>query len=367
MSKTAIMDHLKTALGESLTEEAATQIGAYLDTLVTDRAKAETLNSTAKFEAAAKEIADLKAKLTEQEEAFTSEAGKFAGELAEAFKNKETILFEELENYKAETLKVVEQTATEYRSQVEEMVEQVADDYRVGMDKYRTGLEGIMAEEASNFRKEQEAALAKDVKAYREDLLEKLDKYLESQLTEAIPTEVMEAAVKAKAYEGLVQGMVETFSKNYIKLDSTGYEALKEAKKESESLAENFNAKVKEAVTLTAKVRELEKEVKITSLTEGMTQNQKARARKLLESATAADVERKFDAVKDYIIKESVKPTAPVLTESKARPTQQKPVITEAAQKQLTTIEEAVSSAATGGNDQMTTWKKGLDRMNRRV
>lgn len=367
MSKTAIMEHLKKALGESLSEEAATQIGSYLDTLVTDRTKAATLDASTKLESATKEIADLKQKLSEQEKAFQTEAESFAGELAEAFKKKEDILFEEIENYKGETLKVVEQTATEYRAQVEQMVEQVAEEYRVGMDKYRASLETVMSEEASNFRKQQEAALAKDVKAYREDLLEKLDKYLESQLTDAIPSEVMEAAVKAKAYEGLVQGMVEAFQKNYIKLDSTGYEALKDAKKENESLAENFNAKVKESVTLTAKVRELEKEVKITKLTEGMTQTQKQRARKLLESATATDVERKFDAVKDFIIKESVKQTAPVVTESKAHQPQQKQVVTEAAQKQIQVIEEAVSSAANGGNDQMTSWKKGLDRMNRRI
>lgn len=366
MSKTAIMEHLKKALGESLSEEATTQIGTYLDTLVTDRSKAATLDASTKLESVTKELEGLKQKIAEQETAFKTEAEAFAGELAEAFKKKENILFEELENYKSETLKVVETTATEYRAQVEQMVEQVADEYKTGMDKYRESLESVMAEEASNFRKQQEAALAKDVKAYREDLLEKLDKYLESQLTEAIPSEVMEAAVKAKAYEGLVQGMVETFSKNYIKLDSTGYEALKEAKKENESLAENFNAKVKESVTLTAKVRELEKEVKITKLTEGMTQAQKQRAHKLLESATAADVERKFDAVKDFIIKESVKPTAPVINESKARP-QQKQVVTEAAQKQIQVIEENVSSAATGGNDQMSSWKKNLDRMNRRV
>lgn len=366
MSKTAIMEHLKKALGESLSEEAATQIGAYLETLVGDRTKAATLDASTKLEASSKQISDLKQKLAEQEKAFQTEAETFAGELAEAFKKKEDILFEEIENYKGETLKVVEQTATDYRSQVEQMVEQAAEEYRAGMGKYRSSLETVMSEEASNFRKEQEAALAKDVKAYREDLLEKLDKYLESQLADAIPKEVMEAAVKAKAYEGLVQGMVEAFDKNYIKLDSTGYEALKEAKKENESLAENFNAKVKESVTLTAKVRELEKEVKITKMTEGMTQTQKQRARKLLESATAADVERKFDAVKDFIIKESVRQTSPVITESKAH-SQQKQVVTEAAQKQIQVIEEAVSSAATGGNDQMSAWKKGLDRMNRRI
>lgn len=363
MSKQAIMETLKKALGESLTNEAASEISTYLDSLVTDRAKASTHSLQGQLDAAKKEAAEAKKKLAESEAVFEKEAETFAQELAEAFAKKEAILFEELANFKEETVKVVEETSTQYREQVEKMVEEVA-------AEYRTTLETEMVEEAKNFRIKQEAALAEDVNKYRKDLLEKLDQYLESELPKHIPEGIMEAAAKAKAYEGLVEGMLNTFSKNYIKLDSTGYEALKAAKKESESLAEQYNAKVKEAVSLTAQVRDLEKKVKLASLTEGMTQTQKARAAKLLESATASDVERKFDAVKDYIISESVKaPTKPATaTQSVAPKAPTKPVITESAKKQMEKIEEMVSSpSTTSSNPQMEQWKKSLDRMNRRI
>jgi hypothetical protein len=361
MSKQAIMETLKKALGESLSEAAASEISTYLDSLVTDRAKASTLSLQEQLDAAKKEAAEANKKLAEQAESFKKEAETFAGELAEAFKKKEEILFEELNNFKEETVKVVEETSTEYRTQVEKMVEEVA-------AEYRTVLETEMVEEAKNFRIKQEAALAEDVSKYRKDLLEKIDQYLESEIPKHIPEGIMEAASKAKAYEGLVEGMVNTFTKNYIKLDSTGYEALKAAKKDSESLSEQFNAKVKEAVTLTAQVRDLEKKVKIGQLTEGMTQAQKSRAAKLLESTSAVDVERKFDAIKDYIINESVKqPVQKTVTAAKPQVVT-KPVITEAAKKQLAKIEEEVSSpAATSGGAQMDSWKKSLDRLNRRI
>jgi hypothetical protein len=362
MSKQAIMETLKKALGESLTNEAASEISTYLDSLVTDRAKASTLSLQEQLDAAKKEAEEAKKKLSESEAVFEKEAETFAQELAEAFAKKEAILFEELSNFKEQTVKVVEETSTQYREQVEKMVEEVA-------AEYRTTLETEMVEEAKNFRIKQEAALAEDVNKYRKDLLEKLDQYLESELPKHIPEGIMEAAAKAKAYEGLVEGMLNTFTKNFIKLDSTGYEALKAAKKEAESLAEQYNAKVKEAVSLTAQVRDMEKKVKLASLTEGMTQSQKARAAKLLESATASDVERKFDAVKDYIISESVKvaPKAPsVATTTPKAPA--KPVITESAKKQMEKIEEMVSSpATTSSNPQMEQWKKSLDRMNRRI
>jgi hypothetical protein len=360
MSKQAIMETLKKALGESLSETAASEISTYLDSLVTDRAKASTLSLQEQLETAKKQLAESKKKIAEQEATFQKEAESFAGELAEAFSKKEAILFEELNNFKEQTVQVVEQTSTEYRSQVEKMVEDVA-------AEYRNTLETEMVEEAKNFRIKQEAALAEDVNKYRKDLLEKLDQYLESELPKHLPEGIMEAAAKAKAYEGLVEGMLSTFAKNYIKLDSTGYEALKAAKKESNSIAEQYNAKVKEAVSLTAQVRDLEKKVKLGHLTEGMTQSQKARAAKLLESATASDVEKKFDAVKDYIISESVKPqskAAPVVA-PKVAP---KPVMTESAKKQMAKVEEEVSSPSiTSGSPQMDQWKKSLDRMNRRV
>jgi len=361
MSKQAIMETLKKALGESLSNEAASEISTYLDSLVTDRAKASTLSLQEQLDAAKKEAAEAKKKLEEQQETFQKEAELFAAELAEAFAKKEEILFEELNNFKEQTIQVVEQTSSEYRTQVEKMVEETA-------AEYRTVLERVMVEEAKNFRIKQEAALAEDVNKYRKDLLEKLDQYLESEIPKHIPEGIMEAAAKAKAYEGLVDGMLNTFSKNYIKLDSTGYEALKAAKKESESIAEQYNAKVKEVVSLTAQVRDLEKKVKLASLTEGMTQTQKARAAKLLESATASDIEKKFDAVKDYIISESVKAPAKPTTQSVAPKAPAKPVITESAKKQMEKIEEMVSSSSTtSSNLPMDSWKKSLDRMNRRI
>jgi hypothetical protein len=361
MSKQAIMETLKKALGESLSNEAASDISTYLDSLVTDRAKASTLSLQEQLEAAKKEASEAKKKLAEQESTFEKEAESFASELAEAFAKKESILFEELNNFKEQTIQVVEQTSTEYRSQVEKMVEEVA-------AEYRTTLETEMVQEAKNFRIKQEAALAEDVNKYRKDLLEKLDQYLESELPKQIPDGIMEAAAKANAYESLVEGMLNTFSKNYIKLDSTGYEALKAAKKDSESLAEQYNAKVKEAVSLTAQVRDLDKKVKLAQLTEGMTQSQKARAAKLLESANASDVVKKFEAVKDYIINESVKAPQKQSAPAAAPKVPTKPVITESAKKQLAKIEEEVSSpATTSSTPQMDSWKKSLDRMNRRV
>lgn len=358
MSKKAIMEAIKKSLGDTLNEEVAEEISSYLDELVSDRAKASTLELEEQVEKLTKVNKSLKKKIQVQEKEFKNEAERFTQELAEAFAQKEAILFEELENYKEETVKVVEETAAAYRDAVEQMVIEES-------SLYKSELEKTMLESAKDFRLQQEAALAKDVDTYRSDVLGKLDEFLEAELPNYVASDIMEAAAKAEALEELTEGVVDVFKKKSINLDAVSAEALKEAHTEKESIAEAYNAKVKEAVALTAKVRELEKEVKITALTEGMTSPQKKRTRKLLEGASVADIERKFDAVKDYIIKESV--AKPRKATPPARVVKQEE-LNEEVKKQITKIEESNKPAkSTGFEGEQEQWRRSLDRMNRRL
>jgi hypothetical protein len=365
--KKAIMEQLKKALGDTLNESVAENVSSYLDELVSDRAKAMNSEAQERIEALQEKVGQLseannalKEELKEQEEEFKAESEKFADELAEAFATKEKILFEELENYKDETVRVVEQTSAEYRAAIEQMVYEEA-------KNMRGSLEQVMTETAMEFRAQQEAALAKDVNAYTEDMLTKLDEYLEAELPEALPQGLIEAAAKAEALEGLVEGVIGLFNQNYIKLDESSVEALKEAKDERQQLSEAYNAKVREAVKLTAKVRELEKEVKFNKLSEGMTQDQKKRARKLLSEATAQNIETKFEGVRDIIINESVSAKKRVQAPSK-KPTQNnRQQLSEQAKRQVSQIEENIKNPPSnkpksGFDAEMESWQKSLNR-----
>jgi hypothetical protein len=352
MSKTAIMEALKNSLGETLNEEVSNQISGYLDQLVSDRTSASTLELTEKVSKLVKENKLLRDSIKKQEHEFKCEAERFATELAEAFAQKESILFEEVENYKKETVKVVEEVSKEYRNEVETMV----------MEEFQEARQ-IMIDEAKNFRLSQEAALAEDVKAYQTDLLEKLDQFLEAEIPNNIPEGIMEAVAKNKALEEIVEGVMNVFSEKSIRLDEASEKVLKDARKEYEHLAESYNAKVKEAVSLTAKVRELDKENKISQLTEGMTIAQKKTARKLLESATSSDVEKRFESIKDLIIKESVKPstTHTIHESNKVVDKQQSKVV----EKQIFNLRESVKPApkkVSGLEAEMESWKKQVDR-----
>lgn len=352
------MEAIKKSLGDTLNEDIASEISEHIDQLVSDRSAAETLELSEKVKKLEKANKGLKETVAKQEKEFKEEAEKFATELAEAFAQKESILFEELENYKTESVKVIQEVSQEYREAVEQMVlEETAE--------YRGELETIMTEAAKDFRLQQEAALAEDVNAYQQDVLEKLDQFLEAELPNNIPEGLLEAAAKNQALEEIVEGVMGVFSEKSIKLDEASEKVLKDARNEYENLSESYNAKVKEAVALTAKVRELEKEVKLSRLTEGMTATQKKNARKLLESATASDIEKRFEGIKDLVIKESVKaqPTRTKKPVEKVEPTKQ-------AAKQLQNLQESIDNPQdkkpSRSEAEMAGWKKSLDRGLRR-
>ncbi len=360
MSKNAIMEAIKKSLGDTLNEDVASEVSKHIDQLVSDRSAAKTLELSEKVKKLSQENKSLKETITKQEKEFKEEAEKFATELAEAFAQKESILFEELENYKEETVKVIQEVSQEYRTAVENMVLQEA-------NEYRTELEQVMIEAAKDFRLQQETALAEDVSAYQKDVLEKLDQFLEAELPNNIPDGLLEAVAKNKALEEIVEGVMGVFSEKSIKLDEASEKVLKDARSEYENLSESYNAKVKEAVSLTAKVRELEKEVKFQHLTEGMTSIQKKNARKLLENTTVSDIEKRFEGIKDLVIKESARPQNPTrvknVQEEKVKPTAQ-------AQKQLQNLKESIDNPQdtkpSRSELEMAAWKKSLEKGLRR-
>lgn len=361
MSKKHIMESLKKSLGDTLNEDVASEIAGHIDQLVSDRSAASSLKLSEQVKKLTATNKQLSRTVQTQQKEFKEEAQKFARDLAVGFAKKESILFEELNNYKQEAVQVISEVSEEYRNVIQEMVIQEA-------NEYKGELEETMLSEAKQFRFKQEAALAEDVKAYQTDVLEKLDQFLEAEVTANIPKGIMEAAGKTQALEEIVEGVMTVFSEKSIQLDESSEKVLKDAKSEYSNLSESYNAKVKEAVSLTAKVRELEKDVKLTSLTEGMTAPQKKNVRKLLESASVGDVERRFETVKDLVIKESVgsrrKPTR-VNKVAQTQPSKQ-------ATRQVEILEESIRNPIETKKPapevvEMDTWRKSLDRLQRRI
>ena len=354
--------------GNLQSEEVKAQTESFINQLVDQRAKALTEES-AKNEATLLEAAKELAEQTQQKEAILrEEAAKFAKELAESAAAKEAIMLEAIEEYRTEVESTIRAEASTYREALEKVVGDEAGKYKSMLEEivldetknYKESLEAVVLEEAGNHASMQEQTLQKEVGSFKEEMVEKVSAFLESELKANIPESLMESANKLAAYEPLVEGIVATFGKNYIKLDDASYKLVKEAKAENEKLSESVNAKTKDIVHLSSEVQELKKKAKLFELTEGLTVAQRRKVQKVLESYKAEEMDEKFAAIKDIILIES----APVQTSNTSKPVEKKTVVLgESAQKKVEKLKaEILTEGVVSSNPEIAEWANSVNR-----
>jgi hypothetical protein len=244
--------------------------------------------------------------LTEEVEALKTklltEAEELKTKLLTEAENNEKVLVEQAEKYKKELEEAVIEETVKYKAKVEKERDEE-------LTKYRAEIEAMVLEEAKNFKETQDAALVEEVKKFKAGMVDKVSDYLEAKLTETVPAEIMESAAKLKVLEPLVQGVMESFSKNFVKLDTTSFKLIKEAKEQIDVLEKQVQEKAKAEIALKKEIREVQKNMKVKSLTEGLTQAQKEKAVKLLEGVEVEELEGRWAKIRDIVI-EDVKPAA---------------------------------------------------------
>ncbi len=341
--------------------EVQEQVSAILEEIVKNRVEALTLESSAKEHALLEKATAAAADLKSKEDILAEEAKQFALSLQEEMAQKEAIMLEEISKFKEEVETVLSEEAKTFREEIEKAVLEEAIEHRTSVESilleevenYKKFLEGVVLEEAASYISEQEQHLAKEVGTFKESMVKKVGEYFDAELPNRIPKNIMEAAVKLSAYEPLIEGIVGTFSKNYVKLDSESFDVIKESKAQIEKLSESLNAKIKDSVNLQAKNKDLEKKLKITELVEGMTVAAKGKAVALLEScSTLEEITTKFNQVKDIVITESVVASKPVVKTEK--PTV---VLSESAKKKIESLKVTVDK---NKDPEMAQWERKL-------
>lgn len=307
-------------------------------------------------------------------------------ELKETAEANERVLIEEAEKHKKELEQTVIEETQAYKTRVEtELAEE--------SEKYRSEVEAMVLEEAKELKARQDAALVEEVQKFRNELIDKVSDYIEAQLSESIPTELMEAAAKLDVYQPLVEAVQNAFSANYIKLDTTQYMLIKEARDEIKTLKDEIQSKAKEEIRLKKELKNVKINEKIKSLTEGLTAKQKGRAIKLLEGVSYEDLDTRFDKIRDIVIDEDTpkkeeKPVAKskevkkqALSESKNPVAKEKTddeddeiikhqvkkVITETQIKEVIKESEKKDDVVPeNANPKMTSWAQKLDKQRNR-
>jgi hypothetical protein len=100
----------------------------------------------------------------------------------------------------------------------------------------------------------------------------------------------------------IVNGFKKIMEENYLKFDEENFGLLKDAKAEIMKLREEHAAAVNESMETNSELKNLKRFLKISEVCEGLTDSQRERASKLLESYDVNEIPDRYNAIRDLII-----------------------------------------------------------------
>ena len=142
------------------------------------------------------------------------------------------------------------------------------------------------------------------IEDYKESLTEKISSYLESELQNLIPENLVEAQAKVEAYEPIVEKVKSVFKGYGVEVDSEAHAVLKEAKEEILGLQKSYDSIVDEKLKLEEKTAELLAKYVLKEKCDGLTETQTAKINVIFKGSKVEEIEEKFESVVDLIISE---------------------------------------------------------------
>lgn len=206
----------------------------------------------------------------------------------------------EKELIESETKEKYDTILAEKTQEFESKVTSLEESFVAKVEEFKTTLTEETQEKVSTFKDEKEAEL----ETFVEGIIEKLDEYLDLEISKALPDDQIENSAKIAVLEPIVHGFKSVMQENYIKFDEEQFGLLKESRSEILKLRDQLAESVKDQMDMNKSFKSLEKDVKISKVCEGLTESQRERASKLLEGCDASEVEKRFSMIRDMVITE---------------------------------------------------------------
>lgn len=209
----------------------------------------------------------------ESKTVIKEEFEKAVGELVE---EKTTLALEAQDLDHAKKLEtLVEAIDTDHTSKLKEVVESIDEDHTSKLKEVQAFYESKTVTEAKEFK---------------DNLIDKVDMFIEKSIDKAIPNELLESIAQAKHYQKLVEQMKTVLSVGAIQDDEEIKEAIVDGKQQITSLEEKVKALEEENEKF--KVEKL-----IESKTKGFTKAKTEYIKSLLKGKTSDHAERNFEYI----------------------------------------------------------------------
>lgn len=208
-----------------------------------------------------------------------------------------------------ETLTEEDQKALEtaINSIVEEKVSKdvplLVEEEKARLEKeYNEKLEKAINEEYEELK----TTLNDKVNTIEEQYVEKLDAFLEHEISEQISDEAISKIAINETLAPVVNGIKKVFAENGLELDSEGSALLKEALEEITALKDDVNRLTEENLELNKFLEKMATRDLLGTKTEGMLPEQKERVYNMFEDKSFEEVETKVDEFVDIVLETKI-------------------------------------------------------------
>jgi len=138
------------------------------------------------------------------------------------------------------------------------------------------------------------------------NLVEKLDQFLDTQITEQISEEALEGVALNEVFKPIVLGIKNLFEENFVELDTDGHKLLGEAKTEIETLEAKVNEEIENTMTVKAENETLKTKMLVMESTKDLTVAQIERVKTFFADKPYDEVNEKVDQFVEMILNETV-------------------------------------------------------------
>jgi hypothetical protein len=236
---------------------------------------------------------------------------------------KDVLSPEQLAEFKAEVQQTIDEAVSEKLVSEIARVEAKAEEYVGLVTEEKVEELTVKAEEFVALQIEE--AKVELIKEYDEKLealestvVESLDRFLDSEISEKISDELLESVAKQQALLPLVEGMKALFEQHYVAVDTDGTKVIAKLEEEKKQIEQRLSESIAEKMELSELAERAAIQLLIREKTEDLTIGQAEKVKMFFEGKNFDEVSGRVDG---YITLISEETTAPVVVAPVAKKT----------------------------------------------
>lgn len=139
-----------------------------------------------------------------------------------------------------------------------------------------------------------------DMKTFKSGLIDKLNEYVAYIVEEFMKENkvAMESEIKVTMAESFMKNLVSTFNENYVQIDETKVDVVKDLEEKNSELTTKVNGITNDNISLKKSIFEHQKAVKFQSITESLSTNDREKLLVMVEDIDAGDIDTFVKKVK---------------------------------------------------------------------